>query len=183
MLIQQSHLVLDACCVLNFSASGHFLEIIKAIPAKVVVSEVVKTQELITLQQLESEGNEAVIQFETAINKGLLLIADFESAEEEETFVKYVFELGDDGESATGAIAVHREWAIATDDKRAISFFHQEASQLKIVSTLEVIKFWADSANLSASELKNVLKDIRVKGRYVPHKNHPLLDWWQLAMQ
>lgn len=183
MLIQQSHLVLDACCVLNFSASGHFLEILKAIPATVVVSEVVKTQELITLQELESGGDEAVIQFETAIKKGLLLVTDFESVEEEETFVNYVFELGDDGESATGAIAVHRGWAVATDDKRAISFFHQEASQLKIVSTLEVIKYWSESTNLSSPELQHVLKDIRVKGRYMPHKNHPLLSWWQSAMQ
>lgn len=183
MLIQQSHLVLDACCVLNFSASGHFLEILKAIPAKVVVSEVVKTQELITLQKLESEGDGAVVGFKKAIENGLLLVADFESPKEEETFVNYVFELGDDGESATGAIAVHRGWAIATDDKRAISFFHQEASRLKIVSTLEVIKYWSESANLSSSELKNVLKDIRVKGRYMPHKNHPLLSWWQSAMQ
>jgi hypothetical protein len=28
----------------------------------------------------------------------------------------YVFAMGDDDESATGAIIVHRDWAIATDD-------------------------------------------------------------------
>ncbi|MGB7251403.1 MAG: hypothetical protein WBC73_20885, partial [Phormidesmis sp.] len=101
MYIKHSHVVLDACCILNFSASGHFLEILKAIPAQVVVTEVVRKQELITLQRLKNEENEGAVQFETAIAQGLLSVVDFESDKEKEMFVNYVFELGDDGESAT----------------------------------------------------------------------------------
>jgi hypothetical protein len=108
MHIKHSHIVLDACCILNFCASGRFIEILKAIPAQVVVTEVVSTQELMTLQRLTDEQNEGAEQFEKAIAQGLLLIVTFESEEEEETFVNYAFEMGDDGESATGAIAVHR---------------------------------------------------------------------------
>ena len=124
MEIKYSHVVLDACCVLNFCASGHLIEIIQSLPAQVVVAEVVRERELLTLQRLENESNEDTNQFEAAMEKGLLAVTDFNSGSEEETFVNYVFELGDDGESATCAIAVHREWAIATDDKKAISFFH-----------------------------------------------------------
>jgi hypothetical protein len=58
------------------------------------------------------------------------------SIEEAELFVNYVFELRGDGESASCAIAVHRGWAIATDDKKAISFIKREASQIQILSTL-----------------------------------------------
>jgi hypothetical protein len=183
MDLAHSHILLDACCVLNFSASGRFLEILSAIPAQVVVTEVVRDKELKTLQRLKTEDNEAAVQFETAISKGLLLVTDFESDAEAETFVNYASAMGDDGESATGAIAVHRGWAIATDDKKAISFFQQEASQLKIISTLEVVKYWSEQSSLSASELRNVLDAIRIKGRYIPDKNHPFQSWWKNVMK
>ncbi|MEG4118408.1 hypothetical protein QUA43_13155 [Microcoleus sp. N9_B4] len=54
-------------------------------------------------QHLENEENEA------AIAQGLLIVVDFESEEEAESFVNYATVL-DEGESATDAIAVHRGW-------------------------------------------------------------------------
>jgi uncharacterized protein (UPF0264 family) len=87
MKIKHSHVVLDACCVLNFCASGHLIEIVKSIPAQVVVTEVVRERELLTLQRLTDENNQDVNQFETAIKKGLLSVIDFNSESEEETFV------------------------------------------------------------------------------------------------
>ncbi|WP_227498540.1 hypothetical protein [Synechococcus sp. PCC 7336] len=87
----------------------------KSIPARVVVTEVVREKELIALKRLEEEENESAAQFETAIIQGLLGVVDFESESEEEAFVNYAFELGDDGESATCAIAIQRGWAIATE--------------------------------------------------------------------
>ena len=183
MQICHSHVVLDACCVLNFSASGHFIAILKSIPAEVVVTQVVREKELITLQRLKNEENDSVIQFETAITQGLLSVVDFESELEEETFVNYAFELGDDGESATCAIAFHRGWAIATDDKKAISFSQKEAPHLQVLSTLEIIKNWSEQTNLTSTELCNILGAIRTKGRYTPHRNHPLLNWWENLMK
>jgi predicted nucleic acid-binding protein len=183
MQIKHSHVVLDACCVLNFCASGHFIAILKSIPAQVVVTEVVREKELITLQRLKDDENEDAAQFETAIAQGLLSVVDFESESEEETFVNYAFELGDDGESATCAIAIHRGWAIATDDKKAVSFSQKEAPHLQVLSTLEIIKSWSESGNLTLAELHTVLRSIRTKGRYMPHRNHPLLGWWENLMQ
>ncbi|MBW4552632.1 MAG: hypothetical protein KME35_16215 [Aphanocapsa sp. GSE-SYN-MK-11-07L] len=171
MKIKHSHVVLDACCVLNFCASGHLIEIVKSIPAQVVVTEVVREKELLTLQRLTDENNQDVNQFETAIKKGLLSVIDFNFEREQETFVNYVFELRDDGESATCAIAVCRGWAIATDDRKAISFFQREAPHLQILSTLEIVKNWSEIGNLSPAALRSTV--IRTRGRYIPHRNHP----------
>jgi hypothetical protein len=178
MQFNHSHLILDACCVLNFSASGRFVEIIQSLPAQVVVTQVVKDRELVSLRRLADEGHEDSRQFHDAINQDLLLVEDF-TEPEEETFVNYVFELGDDGESATCAIAVHREWAVATDDRQAISFFRREAPELQIISTLEIIKHWSEISSVSPAELRVVLLNIRSRGRYVPHRHHPLLHWWE----
>lgn len=183
MEIKHSHVVLDACCVLNFCASGHLIEIVKSVPAQVVVTEVVRERELLTLQRLTGENNEDANQFETAIKKGLLSVIDFNSENEEETFVNYVFELGDDGESATCAIAVHREWAIATDDKKAISFFEREAPHLQILSTLEIVKHWSETGDISSATLPSALTAIQTRGHYMPHRNHPLRHWWEDKMQ
>lgn len=183
MEIKHSHIVLDACCVLNFCASGHLIEIIQSVPAQVVVAEVVRERELLTLQRLADENNEDTNQFQAAMEKGLLAVADFSSESEEETFVNYVSELGDDGESATCAIAVQREWAIATDDKKAISFFQREAPNLQILSTLAIVKHWSEAEDVSFATLQSVLTAIRTRGRYIPHRNHPLLSWWEDMMR
>lgn len=178
MQINHSHLILDACCVLNFCASGDFLGILKSIPAEVVVTTVVQEYELRTLQRLKEEDNQGAIQLEAAIEQGLLIVVDFESEKEEESYVNYAAILGDDGESATCAIAIHRGWAIATDDKRAISFIQREANNIQILSTPEIIKHWSEVASLDDSELRNILNSIRLNGRYLPTKTHPLRSWW-----
>jgi predicted nucleic acid-binding protein len=182
MQIAHSHVLLDACCILNLCASGQMLAILKSIPAQVVVTQVVQEYELNTLQRLDEEDNEGAIQFETAIAQGLLKVVDFESEAEAESFVNYAAVLGDDGESATCAIAIHRGWAIATDDKAAISFFQQGTPYLQVTSTLEIIKHWSEEAGIDSSALCDALNAIRVKGRYMPHKSHSLRSWWEAAM-
>ncbi|HAA27770.1 MAG TPA: hypothetical protein DCE56_09000 [Cyanobacteria bacterium UBA8553] len=181
MQIAHSHILLDACCVLNFCASGKLLAILQAIPVQVAVTQVVQERELYSLRRLEGEENEGANQFEEAIAQGLLKVVDFKSEEEAQTFVNYVFELGDDGESATCAIAIHRGWAIATDDKKAITFFQRQAPYLQILSTPEIIKHWSEEAGLDQSQLRDALDAIRVKGRYSPHKSHSLRSWWEAA--
>ena len=53
MQINHSHIILDACCVLNLCASGQFLAILKSLPAEIVVTTVVQERELNTLQSLK----------------------------------------------------------------------------------------------------------------------------------
>jgi len=177
MQINHSHIILDACCVLNLCASGQFLAILKSLPAEIVVTTVIQERELNTLQSLKEEENDAVLEFETAITQGLLKVVDFESEEERESFVNYTFDL-DDGESATFAIAVNRKWAVATDDKRAIAFIQKENTNIQILSTSEIIKHWSEAENPNSSILSHVLNAIRIKGHYVPPKDDPLRNWW-----
>ncbi len=142
---------------------------------------VVQTDELETLRQLENQVNPGATQFEPAITQGWLKTVDFESEQEAERFINYASVL-DDGEAAICAVAIERDWAIATDDRRAISFFQQEAPALPILSTLEVVKHWSEKTNLDPAALKLALSAIRTEGRYMPNRNHPLLDWWEAAM-
>ena len=94
----------------------------------------------------ELQKIENIEHFEIAIKQNLLLIVDFESDAEETVFINYASEI-DDGEAATGAIAINRNWAIATDDKKATKFLSQESPSLQIVSTPEIIKYWSKKFN------------------------------------
>jgi len=181
--ITHSPLLLDACCVLNFCASGQLLSIIESIPVQVAVTKVVQERELKTLQRLEEGETEGILQFETAIAQSLLTIVDFELEAEVESFVNYAAILGDDGESATCAIAFHRGWVVATDDRGAMRFIRRELPHLEIISTLEIVKHWADKKCPEPSKLQDVLQKIKVKARYSPDRNHPLQGWWEAAFK
>lgn len=174
MQINQSHLLIDTCCLLNLCASGELLNILQviSISAQATIVEEVQRE----LQEIEN-----IEQFESAIKQGLLLIVDFESDAEEITFVNYAADL-DDGEAATGAIAIQRNWAMATDDKKAIKFFSQESPSFQIISTPEIIKYWSETASIEHLQLSNILRKIRVQGRYMPSKNHPLKSWWEAIL-
>ncbi len=89
----------------------------------------------------------------------------------------------DDGEAITGAIAVHRNWAIGSDDRRAISLFAKEAPQLQRISTLELMKHWVDSTELPADVVRSALRNVRFRAKYVPYSRHPLYHWWRTYME
>jgi predicted nucleic acid-binding protein len=177
MRIINTHLLIDTCCIINFAASGCLFDILSCIPAQAVITEEVKN-ELNNLPCSEDESNGSSIQFQLAIEKQILTITDFKSESEESLFIDYASTLSDDGEASTAAIAIHRGWSMATDDKRAISFFQKEVPHLQIISTLEIVQYWSQQAGLDSSELRKKLESIQNNGRYMPHKNHPLLGWW-----
>ncbi|MEM1171198.1 MAG: type II toxin-antitoxin system VapC family toxin [Cyanobacteria bacterium P01_H01_bin.35] len=174
-----SHLILDTCCLINFWASGYPLEILKVIPAQVAVTQVVLEEELQILQRLKNEGDESATQFEIAIDQDIVKIVDFESEAEAETFLNYLANNLGDGEAATSAIAFHRGWAIATDDRRAIPFIQQEAPHIEIFSTPEIIKYWSEERKIDFPQLSEALNAVEKKGRYSPPKSHHLRSWWE----
>ena len=178
-MINHSHLLLDACCLLNIFASGRGIDILKALPVQRVVTQIVCDDELKTLQSLDAGKNEGAEQFQLALSQGWLTVVDFETEVEAESFVNYIAENLDDGEAATCAIAFQRNWAIATDDKKAISFTKREAPNIQVISTLELVKYWADEVNPDLNDLRLAIQAIRVKGKYIPPKRHPLYTWWK----
>jgi predicted nucleic acid-binding protein len=177
MRISNTHLLLDACCIINFAASGFLFDILSCIPAQTMITEEVKN-ELSNLPCSEDESTGSLAQFKLAIKEQILGITDFKSESEEALFIDYASTLGDDGEASTAAIAIHRGWSMATDDKKAISFFQKQVPDLQIISTLDIVRYWSQQAGLDSCELREKLESIQKNGRYTPHKNHPLLSWW-----
>lgn len=175
--------ILDACCVINLYASYQMESILESIPAQVVISDYVKDREVLVILAGPDDNvfqMREPVDLKPFVETGLINIASLDEEDESNTFLSFASQL-DDGEAYTGAIAFHRNWAIATDDKKAARLFKREAPENQIISTPEIIKHWADSHNPSSETIKTTLKSIRLRGRYFPDKQHPLYSWWQRA--
>ena len=162
-------LIIDACCLINLDVSGQLLDIASCFSPPLAVSDVVYEEEFLTSDQ-RGDTDKAIKS--TIIEK--ISLEDTELA----MLVRYASEMGDDGESATFAIAINRKWSVATDDKAAINFLKRLGVNVSVFSTLEIVKFWAETKNKSKEEIRQVLAQIRDKGRYIPGKSHPMYQWW-----
>lgn len=173
-------LILDACCIINVYASGRMGDILASIARSVTVATYVKDQEARTVYTGDGSGTRETIDLSPFIHQELLFVVDMETQAEHTNYLEFASCLGDDGEAITGAIAAERNWAIGTDDGAAIRYFSQRCPSLQIVSSLELLKHWADTASVSASELGVALRSIRMRGRYQPKTKHVLYNWWQI---
>ena len=170
-------IILDACCVINLYASQQMEEILTVIPPAVCIAAYVKDKEILKTYN-RSTGNAEDIDLQVLIERDILLPVDLDLETEAETHVTFAAVL-DDGEAITGAIAFHRKWAIATDDRAAINLFTHEAPHLQIITTPELVKYWADKTQSSSEMINQCLQNIAFSASYRPSKKHPLYNWWQ----
>ena len=185
MLINHPKLVLDACCLINLHVSGRLGELIRALPVRVAVSEIVWEQEVPTLRRALDEGlggQGGAYDTQRGVAEGLIDVLQFQS-DEADAFVEYAAELRDDGESATCAIAFARRWAIATDDRAAIRLIERRAPETQVVTTPELVKHWVESTDPSPEAVRRVIERIQEIGRYQPPRSHPLWAWWDGAQR
>ena len=115
-------IILDADCTINLYASGQMEGILRVIPGKIFIADGVLQREVKWIYD-GPERQRKPIEIQPFIDNGLLTVASFESEAEEISFIDFAATIGDDGESITGAIASHRNWAIGTDDRKAHAVF------------------------------------------------------------
>lgn len=174
-------LVFDACALINLHASGHLGDVLRSVPQPTLVTETVRTLELLQTEALDALNPEGD-RLEDLIGSGQIVVVDFVSDDEAGAFLDYAAAIGDDGEAASLAIAASRGFAVATDDKKARRFAEGETPGVPLISSLEVIEHWSINRAVSAAELRAALESLRVNGRYDPARTHPLYNWWRYAL-
>jgi len=180
LTFSHNHLILDACCIINLYASRRLGEILTALPGSTTVSDYVYRESGWVYDGPDDNARQtkAPINLQPFIQAELLSLVSIDSEAERSKFIHFAAHL-DDGESCIGAIAVCRNWAVATDDKKAINLFYREAPDLQIVSTLELVKYWVDTTQPSVDTVRTALRNIRLRANYKPGAKHILYDWWQ----
>lgn len=87
----------------------------------------------------------------------------------------------DDGEAMSIALAASRELDLAMDDRQAASHARRRFPKLKLRTTPEILKRWADTAGITAAELRRAINAIEIRARYFPPTAHSLAAWWAAA--
>lgn len=177
-------LLLDASCLLNLYATGRMQDIAKSVGYQLEVADYVLEYETLYVLQPNSAGTEeerVPVVLEHLIHCGLLSVVELEGQDVLGSFVQLA-SLVDDGEAATGALALHRDCSIAIDDRKARRVFGELMPGVELVSTLEIMRFWAQETPLQASELRAALRAMQFGASYFPGTRDPLYDWWKSAM-
>jgi hypothetical protein len=162
--------ILDACCAINLHASGHMEDILEAIPGTVALATFVLDEEILRSN------------LQPFVERGLIRTVSPDSEAEENSFVNFAVEL-DDGEAVTGAIAMHRHWGVATDDRKAQRVFARTNPGVQLLSTPDLLKHWADTRNPPLEVVREALQNIQTQASYKPSATHSLHAWWQSIVQ
>ena len=177
-------LILDACCLLNLYATDRLREIAMALPYQFVVADYVLEREALYVWLPDSIGGPTErihIDVSPLVAEGLITVVRLEHPEEEALFVDLAASV-DDGEAVTGALALCRGYLLATDDRKARRILSEHGQGVGLVSTLELVKSWAEAASITDSELRHALEAIRSGASYVPGERDPHYEWWQELM-
>ena len=105
-----------------------------------------------------------------------------EGVGEQLTFIDLAAQI-DDGEAVTGALAFHRGCSVATDDRKARRVLQELVPGVPLVSTLELLKLWAEEGSVLGDELRSSMLAMQTGASYIPGYRDPLHSWWQQIMQ
>jgi len=171
--------IVDACCLINLYASRNVLDILRVLDGGFFVPDLVKSESLFVRK--EDDQDQTILVPETidltkAFDGGLLHRCHLENEVEAERFVQFAMSV-DDGEAICLALAKCRNWAVATDDRKAIRL--AKAEGITTITTAEIVKLWADSCNATDEAVAELLRRIERYARFSPRKGFPLHDWWE----
>src|SRR5258708_3495953 len=174
--------ILDACVIINLYASGHMQSILESIPKPVSIAAYVhkmEAQRIYTGPDDDVAKETELINLQSFVDGKLLQVVPLEDGPEAAAAVSFSAATRlDTGETISAAIAIHRSWSLATDDKMAISFFARKAPQLHLISTPQLLKHWVDLIHPHSTVTSLVVENIRKRARYQPHHDHSLYEWW-----
>ena len=170
-----SIVIQDACVLINLLASGRFEDVASRCDLRFAIASVV-AQEAMYLHNADS-GESEMIDLNPLIGKGILETLTAESEDEKLRYIELALNL-DDGEAESVAIAEARNFALATDDKKARNLIKREGLKIELWSTCALLRHWQSKCSISDSDTNSVLTNIFSRARYRPKSGHPDYDWW-----
>lgn len=172
--------LLDACCVLNLFATGRVEEILRGIPLDFAAAERVVAEAMFVRRGgIEEDANETeAVDLALVVSGGLVHTLSVDTEAEASSYVAFAAQL-DDGEAMTCALAMHRDYTVATDDRKALRLLRSILPADRILTTPGLIKLWVDECSIPHMILRETLLNIRERARFLPGRHDPLKEWWE----
>lgn len=169
--------ILDACVLINLLASGEVEGILRAAARDSFICSAVEGESIYLRTEDPAAPLEAV-DLGSLVASGLLTVCRLEGASEAELYVDYAGAL-DDGEAMSLAVALSRGFILATDERKARRLFLEAAADpLRLVSTSDLLRSWAEAEAARGGRLKEALLRIEKRARYQPPVTDANHQWW-----
>ena len=173
--------VLDASSVINLYGSRYMSEVLRFSPVQFAVTRyVMESEARSVLAEPDNNGYQQCIpiQLEDMTSEGLVEIIDDDSP----AVANNVIVLGSSGirgmgEKISAALAMENNWGLVLDDKRATVKLESLLPHIQMLTTFDVLKFWALRRGVCNSILRKVFCNIRIRGNYRIAKDHPHFNW------
>jgi predicted nucleic acid-binding protein len=170
--------IIDCCSLLNLYAGWGGLENLGLLEHSWFICKAVEDETEITREyDDQNRPQDRKLGLQPFVQSGLIQVIAPESEAELVSYLDFA-QLVDDGEAQAIALAKHRDLILLTDDKKALNLAHRTEVGVNTISTLDVIREWANHAAIDAARLRTVLTRVRDLARYVPAKNSADLIWW-----
>ena len=168
--------LLDACCLINLCASGRLPDILGGLPDAWHVCTAVAGETLFVDEIVSGRVSRSEVDLQPWFDRGLLRRCKLSTTDEISAFVQYAARL-DDGEAMCLALGKCRSWTVGTDERKGRRIAAEDG--IAIVSTVEIVKSWAEVTSALADVVAEVVSKIGVLGRYRPRPNSPGVEWWR----
>jgi predicted nucleic acid-binding protein len=167
--------ILDACCTLNLSATGRAEEILRRLSYRCCVGQRARGE----AQWLAIPGSDEreLVDLQPLIDLGLLTQEQLCGSAEETLFVAFGVSLAD-GEAEAAALAVHRGYSLATDDRKARRVVTEKHPALRLTGTLELMREWQQTTAPAEAAVADALRRIADRATYRPRRSDPRYGWW-----
>jgi len=173
------HLLLDSSVLINVLATNREHEILRIFPAGAGVCVAVEAEALFLRGEQPTDPPTRIL-LAPLIEGASLRQHDLRDSVEMNTYVELAADL-DDGEAMTLAIAHHRRFAVATDDRKARRIANELWKDLVLLRTSDIIYEWVRCARLENSMIRAALRRIENIAQYRPANDDPLREWWTVA--
>lgn len=166
---------------MNLYASRRMAEIISALAEDVTGATYAKNEEALFVYRRSRQGQPAeteAIDIQPLVDAGLIQLVNLEGEIEKRYFANLAARRLDDGEAITIAIAISRNWAVATDDRQAQSILGQEMPHIQRISTSQLVKHWVDNQKPEPDLIHHVIADIEARANFMVGRRDSLYRWW-----
>jgi hypothetical protein len=170
--------ILDCCSLLNLYTGWRGLEELRELGLDWHICEAVVGETEYT-REYDGKGGKNIVPVDISrfLESGMLNPVKPKTDTEFADYVSFAMEI-DDGEAQAIAIAKCRNYVLLTDDRRAANFARRRDVGVRIISTPEILKAWADRAEQNEERLFDIIPRIAELAKYSPAPDAPLSAWW-----
>ena len=168
-------LVLDASTLLNLLATGEVETILRCVAVPRIVCTIVEL-EVLHLRNKDLAKPPDPVSVKPLIDAGVLTSASLQSPGEDLLFVQLASAL-DDGEAMSLALCISRNYALATDDRKARTI--AATLSVPLIASSELLLNWMNKSGIECDRVRSALRLIGSRARFRPWRGYPEQKWWE----